>query len=131
MLSLTLLDGGDEMKVAEFLESSGWSKAQLARHLGVTPAAVSQWEEIPEKWVQFCAVILSNLEFNPVEPPKPVKRVDPKEVTDLELLEVIRTRGEVSDFDICQTHGWRVWEFNQMISDLLKKYPVGDDFWGE
>ena len=111
--------------MAEFLESSGWSKAQLARHLGVTPAAVSQWDDIPSGY----KVHISEEEKR--SPPPPVKRVDPKEVTDLELLEVIRTRGSISDWDICQDRGWRIWEFNQMIADLTKKYPMSDPFWSE
>jgi len=119
------------MELIEFLEKSGWTQSQLARHLGLSRGALTKWDEVPEKWFQSCAVILSNLELSPIEPPKPVKRVDPKEVTDLELLKVIRTRGSVSDWDICQERGWRVWEFNQMIADLLKKHPYGDDFWGE
>ena len=57
-------------------------------------------------------------------------RVNPKDISDLELLKIIRNRSKVSDWDLCQERGWRVWEFNQMIADLVKKYPSTlDDFW--
>jgi len=112
------------MKVSEFLEKSGWTKAELARHLGITPAAVSQWDNIPPGYTVHLEDTRS--------PPPPVKRVDPKSISDLELLKVIRTRGkDLSDFDICQAHGWRVPEFNQMIADLTKKYPLNGQKWGD
>jgi len=117
------------MKLSEFLERSSsfampWTKADVARKFQISPPAVSLWDEVPKKYVKRMQQILDE----GLLPPKPVKSV---ELSDLELLNVIRTRGSVSDWDICQERGWRVWEFNQMIADLLKKYPVKDDFWGE
>ena len=108
------------MKLAEFLESSGWSKAAVARHLGISPPAVALWDDIPEKH------LASLVEEIGSPPPEPKKKV---ELSDLELLEVIRTRGSVSDFDICRAHGWRIPEFNQMIADLTKKYPLNGESW--
>ena len=116
------------MKLKEFLESSGWSKAAVARHLGISPPAVALWDDIPEKHLS------SLVEEIDSPPPEPKKKV---ELSDFALLEVIRTRGSVSDFDICRAHGWRIPEFNQMIADLTKKYPLDGEsckthsFWAQ
>ena len=116
------------MKLKEFLERSStadhgpWTKADVARKFKISPPAVSLWDEIPEKYVKRMQQILDEGFL----PPKIVK---PVELSDLELLEVIRTRGSVSDFDICRAHGWRIPEFNQMIADLTKKYPLNGESW--
>ena len=111
------------MELSEFLELTGWTKAQVSRHVGVSKAAVGQWCEIPERYAEDLRLEA----VRQIDPPKPVKAA---ELSDDELREVIRTRGSISDWDICQSHGWRVWEFNRMIADLVKRHPMGDDFWG-
>ena len=52
------------MELSEFLEASGWSKAQVSRHVGVSKAAVGQWKEVPEKYLEDLREVL-------------VKEVDP------------------------------------------------------
>ncbi len=39
------------MKFAHFLETSGWTKADVARQLGLSRGALTSWDDIPEKWV--------------------------------------------------------------------------------
>jgi hypothetical protein len=112
------------VKLIDFLEDSGWSKAELSRKIGVSRQGIGQWDDIPEKWVSVLEGILDSSEGAP----NPVGRFEP---TDEELLVIIRGRSKATDLDICQDHGWRIWEFNQMISDLVKKYPYGDKFWDD
>lgn len=38
------------MKLSDYLESEGISAAELSRRLGISKAAISKWDEIPEKW---------------------------------------------------------------------------------
>ena len=40
------------MKLDTFCIESGWSKSDVARKLGVSRSAVSQWDEVPAKWVK-------------------------------------------------------------------------------
>lgn len=40
------------MNLDEYLSSTGITKTDLAKKLGVSRAAVSQWKEIPEKWMK-------------------------------------------------------------------------------
>ena len=110
------------MKLGKFLTTSGWSRADLARHLGLTRGALTKWDDVPDVHIPKLLDIMGT----GMSPPNPVKKA---ELSDLELLEVIRTRGSVSDFDICRAHGWRVPEFNQMIADLTKKYPLNGESW--
>ena len=110
------------MKLVEFLEASGWTKAQVARHVGVSKAAVGQWAEVPERYLDELREVL----VHEIDPPKPVKSAD---LSDVELLRVIRGRSKTTDWEICKQYGWRVWEFNQKIADLVKKYPLSDPFW--
>ena len=39
------------MKLSDYLESEGISAAELSRRLGISKAAISKWDEIPEKWL--------------------------------------------------------------------------------
>ena len=43
------------MRVDEYLSQEGISKAGLAERLGISRAAISQWDEIPEKWMKALA----------------------------------------------------------------------------
>lgn len=110
------------MQLVEFLESSGWSKAELSRKIGVSKQAIGQWDDIPVKWE---VVLRGFLESGEI-PPEPEGKFIP---TDLELLRIIRERSKTTDVAICLAHGWRVWEFNKMIADLVGKYPSSDPFW--
>ena len=110
------------MELAEFLEASGWNKSQVARHIGVSKAAVGQWSEIPERYLEDLREVL----VREIDPPKPMKSAV---LSDLELLKVIRGRSKTTDWAICQSHGWRVPDFYKMIADLVAKYPVDDPFW--
>jgi len=49
--------------IAGFRESLGWSQSELARQLGVTPAAVNQWESgkrVPSKPIMILIQHLRN-----------------------------------------------------------------------
>lgn len=47
-----LLRSGVKVKLDDFCKESGWSKADVSRKLGVSRAAVSQWDEVPVKWAR-------------------------------------------------------------------------------
>jgi len=106
------------MKLVDFLEQSGWSKADVARRLGLSRAAVSGWDEVPEKWEP--TLHAAKLE----KPPEVVRRVcSPMDLPDDELKVLIRNRAAVSDFDLCQERGWRVPEFHEAIAGWVKRNP--------
>ena len=108
------------MRLDEFLEKSGWSKSAVARKCGISRAALTSWtDEIPEKHaIKLAEVLLAE------EPePKIVRNCHPADMPDDELKEIIRTRSGTSDYDICQAHGWRIWEFNEAIAGWVKRNP--------
>ena len=39
------------MKLSDYLETEGITAAELSRRLGISKAAISKWDEIPEKWL--------------------------------------------------------------------------------
>jgi len=108
------------MRLDDFLDKSGWSKAAVARRLGISRAALTGWDgEIPDKHaVKLSAVLLAE------EPePKIVRRCHPSDLPDDELKAIIRGRSKTTDWDICQAHGWRVWEFYEAIAGWFKSNP--------
>ncbi len=108
------------MLLSEFLEKSGWTKAAVARKLGISDPAVSKWDEIPDKHVRVLAEALLKSEGEP----KKVRKCHPRDLPDDELREIIRGRSKTTDWDICQEHGWRVWEFNEAIAGWVKRNPA-------
>lgn len=107
------------MKLEEFLAQSGWSKAAVARELGISPPAVALWVEIPAKHLELLAEILLSEE----EAPAVVRKCHPRDLPDDELKEIIRTRSGTTDWDICKANGWRIHEFNEAIALWLKRNP--------
>lgn len=107
------------MKLEVFLEESGWSKAAIARELGISPPAVALWDEIPDKHMKVLAGILITEE----EAPPVVRKCHPKDLPDDELKLIIRSRSGTTDWDICKEHGWRIHEFNKAIADWVKRNP--------
>ena len=49
--------------------------------------------------------------------------VHPKDLPDDEMEKIIRNRAAVSDWDICQERGWRIWELNAAIAGWVKRNP--------
>jgi len=39
------------MKLSDYLETEGITAAELSRRLGISKAAISKWDEVPEKWL--------------------------------------------------------------------------------
>ena len=39
------------MKLSDYLETEGITAAELSRRLGISKAAISKWDEIPDKWL--------------------------------------------------------------------------------
>ena len=107
------------MKFAHFLETSGWTKADVARKLGLSRGALTSWDDIPEKWVMVLEGVLSGTE----SPPEVVRVCSPMDLPDDEMKVIIRNRAAVSDWDICQSRGWRTHEFNAAIAAWVKRNP--------
>jgi len=107
------------MKLDEFLDKSGWSKAAVARELGISSPAVALWDEIPDKHARCLAEVL----LSSADEPEIVRTCHPRDLPDDELKEIIRNRSGTTDWDICQAHGWRVHEFTEAIAEWVKKNP--------
>ncbi len=107
------------MKLAHFLEASGWTKAAVARKLGISDPAVSKWDEIPAKHEWILQAVLENEEAEPVA----VRKCHPRDLPDDELKLIIRGRSGTTDELICREHGWRIHEFNEAIADWVKRNP--------
>jgi len=105
------------MKLAEFLESSGWSKAAVARYLQISPPAVALWDDVPKKHLDTLLAGLGQDE------PEVVRTCHPMDLPDDEMEVIIRNRAAVSDWDICQSRGWRTHEFNAAIAAWVKRNP--------
>ena len=50
------------MTLDEFLVDSGWTKAEVARRLSISEAAVSQWTEIPKLRLATLEIMLGRTE---------------------------------------------------------------------
>jgi len=107
------------MKLSEFLGESGWSKAAVARALGISSPAVALWDEVPDKHVAALSGFLSSS----AEEPKVVRKCHPRELPDDEFGEIIQTISKKTIWGICQEHGWRVWEFNDALAGWVSRNP--------
>ena len=112
------------MKLEEYLDSTGFTKASLARALDISKAAISRWDEIPEKWV-------SQLDGLKPEPDVPMaeKKKDWNKYTVDEIRAICKRRGGLegmaerefeTDYEISRSLGLRVWEFNRMVDKLRR-----------
>jgi len=105
--------------LVEFLGLSGWTKSEVARRVGVSPAAVGKWDEIPKQHLETLKTVLRDKEPAPL----PERMSHPSDLSDDELKAIIRTRSKFGDWQICQEHGWRVWEFQKAILEWVKRNP--------
>ena len=108
------------MKVDEYLKKTGLTKAQLSSPLGVSRSAVTQWDDIPEKYD------LEGLS-KPIEIPLAPKVKPVSKYTLDEIREICKRRGGLeglsertleTDYEIAHSLGLRVWEFNHLIERL-------------
>ena len=103
------------MLLDEFLEGTEWSKADVAGYLKISRSAVSQWVQVPERYENDLLRVMESGEvYNPNHP---------KHLPDGELEVIIRGRSKTTDWDICQEHGWRVWEFREAICEWVSRNP--------
>ena len=110
------------MKLSEYLTTTGFTKASLARALGINRAAVSQWDDIPEKW-------LPSLEgLQPTDEPMSKKAKNWDEYTVEEMRDIFKRRGGLegdsqrvleTDHEIACSLGFSVWEFNLMVDRYI------------
>lgn len=106
------------MKLADYLSTTGFTKASLARALGIGKAAVQKWDDIPEKWLS----MLDGLVPEPVKVAAKAKDWDQYSVD--EMKEIFSRRGGLegdslrdleADKEIAASLGFGVWEFNMMV----------------
>lgn len=101
------------MKLSEELRARGLTKSKLADLLDVSRQTVHRMgEDISDE-------VLTILKGTPIS----VTHPHPNDLPDDELKVIIRSRSETSDWDICQEHGWRIWEFNEAIALWVKRNP--------
>ncbi len=134
------------MKLDKYLDEFGFNRSQLSRGLEISRAAISKWDDIPEKWMSqlFDAKWLKERmgfedfevkdEVAPVE--NPVKKLkDWDEYTLDEIRELChRRRGEKvkrmvggkeveeweyeEDWEIAASLGLKTWQFSRMLDKL-------------
>ena len=114
----------DEMILSDELRLRGMSKTKLAELLDVSRQTIQRMGEniSQEAWD-----VISGYT------PKQIKRIkNPSEYTDDEIYALILRRGGLegetgrekeTDYEICQSVGIKVWEFNKMIADWVKRHP--------
>lgn len=93
------------------LLDQGWSQAQVSRHLGVTPAAVSQWNKIRREQGE------TALRSKPHPGPRP--KLNDRQVARLEKMLL---QGP------CR-HGWstELWTLSRVVQLIERKFDVGYD----
>ena len=106
------------MKLAEYLSTTGFTKASLAQALGVTRGAIQKWDDIPDDR-------LSELEGLVCEEvPMAEKEKNWNKYTQEEMGALIKRRGGIegdslreleTDYEIASSIGLKVFEFNLLI----------------
>ncbi len=106
------------MKLSKFLELSGLSRADLSSRLGVSKPAISQWDDIPKKWLPMVEVILGEEEAKAEVVAEADERRDPDSFSFEEIQYLCHLRVETCDYDISQANGLRVYEFTKLVKKL-------------
>ena len=103
------------MKLADYLNKSGFSKSALSKVLGVSRQAISKWDDIPTIWLDKIDGLVPEV----IEKQKEWDEFSHEEATDL-----IKRRGGIeadplreseTDHEIARSVGLKVWEFRRMI----------------
>ena len=112
------------MRLSEVLKQKGLSKIKLAELLGVSRQTVQRMgEDVSDE-------VLAAI--NAYVPLTGERVKEPSRYTDDEILDLINRRGGLeadtnrekeTDWEICQSLGLRVWEFNEMIAGWVKRHP--------
>ena len=122
------------MKLTDELTAKGLSRGKLAELLGVSRKTVTRMgEEVTDEVLKVLAEFV---------PKVGERNKEPKDFTDEEIAGFLKRRGGLegetkppkegtsspswgkeTDFEIAQSLGIRVWEFNQMIADWVKRNP--------
>ena len=116
------------MKLNDYLRTTGFTKASLARALGISKAAISKWDDIPEKWVNLLDGLTAPEEI-PLEKQShgwasaPMSFIEP----------LIKRRGGLegdperileTDYEIAHSVGWKVHEFYKAIDRWVESRKV-------
>lgn len=113
------------MKLSEFLEC-GLSKAELGERLGVSKQAVGKWEDIPSKWQKMVDVILEEEEVKAEVVESALSQREPDDFSFEEIQYLCHLRPTMSDYDISQANGLRVYEFTKLVKKLGVAILDGD-----
>ena len=106
------------MKLSDYLSTTGFTKASLARALDVSKVLVGKWDEIPEKYIP----MLDGLSPDETKVAAKAKNWDKYSVE--EMKEIFLRRGGLegdslrdleTDKEIASSLGFSVWEFNMMV----------------
>jgi len=122
------------MLLSDVLKEKKVSKSKLAELMGVSRQTIQRMgEDVSD------AVLAALREYTPVQGQR-VK--EPADYTDEEMIALFRRRGgyeaetkppkdgttsiswgKETDYEIAQSLGIKVWEFNEMIADWCKRHP--------
>ena len=113
-----------EIVLSDELRLVGLSKVKLAELLGVSRQTVQRMGESVSDEV--LAVIRRDI------PQEGERQKEPKDYTDEEVAVLIARRGGMegdlhrekeTDYEISRSVGLRVWEFNALIADWVRRHP--------
>lgn len=112
------------MNLSEELKARGVSKTRLGQLLGVSRMTIQRMgENVTDEVLEVLKGYV---------PVTSGKRKEPVDYTDTEIQELLLRRGGLeadtnrdkeTDWEICQSVGLRVWEFNEMIAGWVKRHP--------
>ena len=107
------------MQLDDYLRTTGFTKASLARALGISKPAISKWKEIPEKWVNSLEGLTPPVEI-PLEKQEHGWASAPMPFIQSLIdrrggMEGDTMRDKETDYEIASSAGWKVHEFNMAI----------------